>query len=116
MNSANSVTVKSTRKIHSAQKPRRLARKFSQRRRLIGDSVKRRRSGLAKGSGAGTRAWAGVRWSISDLPGLKVDARIDPRVGEIGNQVHHESQQREQIERGEHHRIVAIEHALEAEL
>ena len=56
-----------------------------------------------------------VRSSTSDLPRLEIDARIDPGVGEVGDQVHHQPDQREDVERREHHRIVAVEHALEAE-
>ncbi len=36
-------------------------------------------------------------------------------VGEVGDQVHHQPEQREDVERREHHRIVAVEHRLEAE-
>src|SRR5471030_2851293 len=55
-----------------------------------------------------------VRASTSDLPRLKIDAWIDPGVREIGDQIHHYADQRKDIERGEHHRIIAVEHALEA--
>src|SRR5437763_12399423 len=53
--------------------------------------------------------------SNSDLPSFEIDARIDPRIGEIGDQVHEQPDQRKNVKRGEHHGIVAVEHALEAE-
>src|SRR5260370_38941381 len=40
------------------------------------------------GSGAGSGAWRAMRSSTSGLPGLEVDARIDPGLGEVGDQVH----------------------------
>src|SRR5580704_10861045 len=132
MNSANSVTTNSTRKNHNDQKPRRLALKLYQRRMLIGDNSKRMRGarpsgpdGSMSGVNAGSRA-AGSRGlpmssrmavlsSTSDLPRLEIDARIDPGVGQVGNQVHDQADESENIEIGEHHRIVAVEHAFEAE-
>src|SRR4051812_39763503 len=56
-----------------------------------------------------------VRASISNLPRLEIDARVDPGIGEVRNQVHGKTDQRENIKIGEYHRIVAIEHAFEAE-
>src|SRR5262249_21468785 len=56
-----------------------------------------------------------VRSSTSDLPGLEVDARVDEGISEVGNQGHHEPDQRQDIEVREYHRIVAVEHAFEAE-
>src|SRR6202011_3625912 len=53
--------------------------------------------------------------SISDFPGLEIDARIDPSISEIGDQIYDEPDQRKNVERGEHHGIVAVEHAFEAE-
>src|SRR5438270_1556322 len=98
MHSANSDRTNSTRKIHSDQKPRRLALKFCQRRRLIGEGASRPTIGtvamLGKGGGAGSGACRAVRSSTSDLPGLEVDARIDPGIGEVGDQVHQEADQR----------------------
>src|ERR1700680_1959985 len=72
---------------------------------------------LGPTSGVGlTMAGGGeVRASISHLPGLEVDARIDPGIGEIGDQIDHEADERQNIEVREHDRIVAVEHALEAE-
>src|SRR3981081_1991463 len=60
-------------------------------------------------------SWSRMRASTSHLPGLEIDARIDPGISEIGDQIHHEADQRENIEIGEYHRIVAVEHALEAQ-
>src|ERR1700730_5297289 len=119
MSSANSETTKSTRKIHSAQYPRRLALKLSQRRRLSGDKAQRWPSGRTARPIGDCAVVSGtsmtVRSSTSHLPRLEVDARIDPGVGEVGNQVHQQSDQRHDVERGEHDGIVAVEHALEAE-
>src|SRR6266404_7843685 len=56
-----------------------------------------------------------VRSSTSHLPRLEVDARINPGVSEVGQQVHHQPDQRHDVERGEYHRVIAVEHALEAE-
>src|SRR5580692_2416749 len=99
---------------------------------LIGDNSRRIRgaspsgpagstSGVNAGSGAaGSRgrpmsSLRGVLTSTSDLPRLEIDAWIDPGIGQVGNQIHHEADQGENVEIGEHHRIVAVEHALEAE-
>src|SRR5215471_5615328 len=91
MNSADSEITKSVRKIHSAQYPRRLALKFSQRRLLSGESDIAFIVGGASTPIVDTEISGGlmpVRTSTSDLPRLEVDARIDPRVGEVGNQIH----------------------------
>src|SRR6266545_3838557 len=56
-----------------------------------------------------------VRASTSNLPGLEVDTRIDPGIGEVGDQIHREPDERKDIERCEHHRVVAVQDALEAE-
>src|SRR4029079_3321903 len=118
MNSANSETKNSTRNTHSAQVPRRLRLKFSQRRRLSGDSANRRNLGGGSATtgevGSGVGAVSLTRASTLDLPRLEIDPRIDPGVGEIGDQVHHETDQRKNIERGEHHRIIAVEHAFKS--
>src|SRR5581483_12234416 len=55
-------------------------------------------------------ACGGLR-SSSDLPRLEIDPRIDPHIGEIGDQTDHEAEQHKNIECAEHHGIVAIEHA-----
>src|SRR5262245_801674 len=112
MNSANSDTRNSVRKIHNDQYPRRLALKFSQRRLLIGDIFIQRRSGAASGAVAASDLIP-VRASTSNLSRLEVDARVDPRVGQIGNQIHDHADQREYVKRGEDHGIVSIEHAFE---
>src|ERR1700728_3113321 len=133
MNSANSETMNRTRKIHNDQKPRPFALKFCQRRILIGENsnllgrMARPTGPVGSRSGVNPRAAisfsppgsgrlsALVRSSTSHLPRLEVDARIDPGVGQIGNQIHDEAYERENVEIGEHDRIIAIEHALEAE-
>src|ERR1700731_359411 len=132
MNSANSVTTNSTRKIHNDQKPRRLALKLYQRRMLIGDSWKRSRgarprgpvgslSGVHRGLGAAGSAGPSasstrvVFSSTSDLPRFEIDARIDPGIGQVGNQVNDQADEGKNVEVGEHHRIIAVEHAFEAE-
>src|SRR5919197_6786202 len=119
MNSANSEMTNSTRKIQKAQWPRRLALKLCQRRRLSGESAKLCRSGGTPSPIGVCAVVSGtlmaVRSSSSHLPGLEVDARINPGISEIGQQVHHQSNQRHDVERGEHHRVIAVEHALEAE-
>jgi hypothetical protein len=92
MNSANSETTKSVRKIHSAQNPRRLALKFSQRRRLSGEIDIAFMVGGASTPIVETEISGGlmpVRASTSDLPRLEIDPRIDPSVGEVGNQIHY---------------------------
>src|SRR5580704_1729907 len=132
MNSANSVTTNSTRKNHNDQKPRRLALKLYQRRMLIGDNSNRIRgaspsgpAGSTSGVIAGSRA-AGSRGpsmssrmvvlsSTSDLPRLEIDAGIDPGIDQVGNQIHDQADESKNVEIGEHHRIVAVEHALEAQ-
>src|SRR5262245_30730217 len=55
-----------------------------------------------------------VRASTSDLPRLKVDSRIDPRVCQVGDQVHDHADEREDVKGGEHDRIIAVENALKA--
>jgi len=105
--------------------------KFCQRRRLIGDSVKRRGKGSGPTGPVGSTAGVRVRGSMpppgtslilsarvlssnSNLPRLEIDARIDPGVSQVGNQINDEADEREDIEVGEHNRIVAVEHTLEA--
>src|SRR3546814_933642 len=103
MNSAKRVRTKSARKIHSDQKPRALARKFCSLRRLSGEiSMPSRRS-------------AARAPPMSDLPALEVDARIDNGIHDVADDVHQQAQQGEEVERAEHHRVVAVERRLEAE-
>src|SRR4029079_16998317 len=74
MNSANSETKNRTRKIQSETKPRRLALKFAQRRRLIGESVKRPRAGGTGGPtgvGGGAAGALPVWASILRLPAFR---------------------------------------------
>src|SRR4029077_8427017 len=99
---------------------------------LIGDNSKRMRgarpsgpsgslSGVNAGPGAAgsrglpTSSSMVVLTSTSDLPRLEIDARIDPGIGQVGYQIHDQADERENIKVGEHHRIVAVEHAFEAE-
>src|ERR1700749_2540035 len=114
MNSAPSEATNSTMKIHNDQYPRRVALKFCQRRRLIGVSSNRPRRFLTTAP-AGAADGTAVRASTSHLPRLEIDARIDPGVGEVGDQIDHEADQRKDVERRKHHGVVAVEHALEAE-
>src|SRR5262249_54466617 len=104
-------------KIHNDQWPRRLALKFSQRRLLSGDRLIARLDGGASTPIVETAISGGLtpaRASTSNLPRLEVDARIDPRVSEIGYQVHDHANERENIERGEYHRIVTIQNTFKA--
>src|SRR5208283_3414263 len=112
MNSAPSDATKSTPKITSDHAPRRLRRKLSSRRRFIGERAKRRvmqalanppqtrhceeRSDEAILGPRGARRSPGLlrfarndAFSPSHLARFEVDARIDPGVGEVGDQVHH---------------------------
>src|SRR5262249_41001398 len=104
-----------------------------QRRRLSGEREKRplslRFSNLARpislvgsassgSTGSPTRmtGLSSMRVSkASDLPRLEVDARIDQCIDKIGHQVNDEPEQRKNVERGKYDRIVAINHALEAQ-
>src|SRR5262245_19270327 len=102
MNSPNSDAPNSARKIHSDQNPRRLRRNARRRRWLIGDSDHNRGGGwIAAGAGAIVSNAAGFTRSsslastASDLAGRKIDPRIDPGVGEIGDEVDHQPDQRE---------------------
>src|SRR5712691_6139137 len=119
MNSANSETTNSTMNSQNDQYPRRLALKFCQRRRLSGEIAMRWPSGGTPSPIGVCAVVSGtammVRSSSSHLPRLEVDARIDQGVGQIGDEVHRQPDQRKNEQRGEHHGIVAVEHALEAE-
>src|SRR5580704_17423179 len=127
MNSASSEITNSTRKIHNDQKPRLFVLKLRQRRSLSGENSKPR--GIAvrpigpagSASGLSSSGMPGpisastllgrVLTSTSHLSRFEIDARIDPGIGEVGNQIYDEANQRENIEIGEHHRIIAVEHA-----
>src|SRR3546814_9265588 len=52
---------------------------------------------------------------ISDLPALEVDAGIDDGVHDVADDVHQQAEQREEVERAEHDRIVPVQRGLEAE-
>src|ERR1700735_5685073 len=95
---------------------------------LIGDNSKRIRgasprgpagstSGVNAGSGAaGSRGPKSSRMvvlsSTSDLPRLEIDARIDPGIGQVGNQVHDQADESENVEVGVHDRVGGVAHAL----
>ncbi len=49
----------------------------------------------------------------SDLPRLEINPRIDPCVGQIGQKVHDQAEQREDVQAGEDDRVVSIDDALE---
>src|ERR1700691_3609207 len=133
MNSANNEAINSTKNSQSDQNPRRLVLKFRQRRVLIGERAERggtaegpsgpvgSTSGMSSGTvsrlapGVSTVLSSSALTSTSDLPRLEVDARIDPGVGQVGNQIHYQADEGENVEVGEHHRIVAVEYALEAQ-
>src|SRR5467141_2671104 len=93
--------------------------KFCQRRLLTGDILSPWRDGGTSRPITPTAVVLGVRSvvraSTSDLPRLEIDARVDPGIGEIGQQIHREANQREDIQSRKHHRVVAVEHALKAE-
>src|ERR1700741_1661786 len=132
INSANSETTNSTRNSQSDTKPRRLAFKLRQRRALSGEnskpcggavtpigpagSISGRRSSRSNAlSGILIFSSASSLMSTSHLPRLEIDAGIDPGVGEVGNQVNDQANQGENVQVREHHRIIAVEHALEAQ-
>src|ERR1700704_2250729 len=48
-----------------------------------------------------------------NLPRLEIDARIDPHVSQVGKKVHEKAEQREDIEIGEHDRIITIDDRFE---
>src|ERR1700683_1400730 len=127
MNSANNEAINSTKKSQSDQNPRRLVLKFRQRRVLIGERAKR--GGAAGGpsgpvgstsgmsSGTASRLPAGVSTafsssaltSTSHLPRLEVDARVNPGVGQIGNQIHDKADEGENVGIGDTNRIIGVE-------
>ena len=82
---------------------------------------RRQRKAAARLPGtAGAAAIAvGGRWQCARPPHTSRVSKsmrgIDPGIGEIGEQVDHEAEQREDIERREHDGIVAVQHAFEAE-
>src|SRR5262245_66600716 len=92
MNSANSDTMNSVRKIQSDQYPRRLALKFSHRRLLSGERlIAFPVGGTADLMGDIASVSGGlipVRARTLDLLRLEVDPRIDPRVPKVDGQAH----------------------------
>src|SRR3546814_8528969 len=59
--------------------------------------------------------WSSDVCSSDLLPSLEVDARIDNGIHDVADDVHQQAQQGEEVERAEHHRVVAVERRLEAE-
>src|SRR5882757_8570163 len=108
MNSANRVTTNRIRNRYSATSPRRLARKLATRRAVIGRTRMPSTRGCAKSSTPDNAA--------SDIPGLEIDPWVDQRVGHVLHQLHHQPEQGEDVERGEHHGIVALDRGLVAEI
>ncbi len=49
------------------------------------------------------------------LPPLKINARIDQRIGQVTDQMDHQPQQREEIQRGKHNRVIPVHNRLETE-
>src|SRR5215210_981122 len=66
-------------------------------------------TGLAAGETTGMLSF------ISSLPRVEIDAGVDPRVGEVRDQVHGEADEREDVQVGEHDRIVAVHDGFERE-
>src|SRR5271156_2091660 len=111
ISSANRLTPNSTRKIHSDQKPRRLARKLRSRRRISG--VSRTPSRRSAGADGATGSRAAV--PALDIPAFKIDPRIGDDIHEVADQVEEQAEQGEEIQRAEHHRVVAIDRRFEAQ-
>src|SRR4051812_21070231 len=105
MPSAHSEIANSARKIHSDHKPRVLRRKFCSRRRLIGESQ------YCAAESPVTAAEA-LESGMPGLAPLEVDARIDQRVREVADDLHQQAEQGEEIERREHHGIIAVDRGL----
>src|SRR3990172_5068830 len=114
MNSANRLIKNRARNIHNDQKPRRLPLKVSQRRRCRAESQGGRRGSpwAVTSSMIVVSVGASMR---SHLARLEIDARIHPGIGEIGDEADDEAEQREDVDRGEPPRIVAVHHGFEAE-
>src|SRR5262245_57943150 len=51
-----------------------------------------------------------VALSISDVPPLEIDAWVDPGIDQVRDQADDEAKKREDIERRENDRVVAIDH------
>ena len=47
--------------------------------------------------------------SFLNLPRLEIDARIDPGIGQVGNQIHHEAEQGENVDIGEDDWVIAVD-------
>src|SRR6185437_6187236 len=114
MNSANREIRNIARNTHNDQYPRRSALKFSHRRLLLGDIFIQRRSADASGVAAAS-GLIPVRASTSDRSRLEIDARVDPCVSQIGNQVNDHADQRKYVKRGKDDGIVAVENTFEPE-
>src|SRR3990172_988602 len=113
MNSANRLIKNRARKIHNDQKPRRLALKVSQRRRCKAESQGGRRGSPWAVTSSTIVVSVGASMG-SHLARLEINARIHPGIGEIGDEADNEAEQRKDIDRGEHHRIVAVHDGFEA--
>src|SRR6056297_153752 len=111
MNSAISDRPKSTQKIMSDQKARRFRLKLFQRRWFSGDSVKRLRTGATGTAGLGSvtisrSSGSGLAAMVSALPFFKVDAWIDQHIHQVRQDADQKSDQAEDEQRAEDHRIV----------
>src|ERR1700720_1284102 len=51
----------------------------------------------------------------SRLPPAEIDPRVDQHVGQIAEQLQHQSDQRKDVKRAKHDRVVAVDRRLEAE-
>src|SRR5262249_52596556 len=96
--SARRLTPSRTRKIHRDQNPRRFARKLWSRRRV-----------------SGLRRLPVLRSATSGVPSREVDTRVDRHVREVTDQVQQEADERVDVERAKHDRVVAVDRRLEAE-
>src|SRR3954470_19836523 len=105
MNSANRLRANKTRNIHNDQKPRRLARKFRSRRRISGVIL----MPSTRSARARARDGAGIALSTLDLSTLEIDPRISEDVHQVTDQIEDQADQREEVERSEHHRIVTVD-------
>src|SRR4051812_9464804 len=100
MNSAKRLKMKMVRKIHSDQKPRRLAAKFDSLRWLIGEMRKPKNRSCVAALG---------------IARLEIDSRVDHVVHQIADDPHDEAEQSEDVERAEHDRVVAVDERLESQ-
>src|ERR1700722_3709962 len=109
ISSANRLSPNKAKKIHSDQKPRRLARKLRKRRRVSGVS----RTPRTRSAGAAGAAVSRAAVPALDIPAFKIDPRIGHDIHEIADQIEEQAEQGEEIQRAKHHRIIAIDRGLE---